>query len=193
MHYKAEAAALPEAEAQVKLLLARYCLGTRLKCLARYIPSKSSQPALKTIDGLLVATVAGLAGEASVANLTAAVQRRALLAMRFGGVLPGAETTAPSQHVCSVAGIERFIAQIGTELELRGAEPNVLRRVRDRIQARGANAVSGNLTPLEASLAADVNLINSAHANPAFKELRQHSTRGGDERRRNVAADAAME
>jgi hypothetical protein len=92
-----------------------------------------------------------------------------------------------------VAGIERFIGQIGAELELRGEEPSAIRRVRDRIQARGANAASGNLTPLEASLAADVNLINSAHANPAFKELRQHSTRGGDERRRRVAEDAAAE
>ena len=78
-----------------------------------------------------------------------------------------------------MADIERIIAQIGTELELRGAEPSVLHRARDQIQARGANAASGNLTPLEASLAADVNLINSANANPAFKELRQHSTRGG--------------
>ena len=191
--YKAAAAALPESEAQAQMLLARYCLATRLNCLARYLPSTSSQPALKTIDELLVATVAGLAGEASSASLTAAVQSRVLLAMRFGGALPGAETTAPAQRVSSVAGIERFIGQIGAELELRGEEPITLRRVRDRFQARGANAASGNLTPLEASLAADVNLINFAHANPAFKELRQHSTRGGDERRRRVAEDAAAE
>ena len=78
-----------------------------------------------------------------------------------------------------MAGIERFIGQIGAELELRGAKPSAFRRVRDRIQARGANAASGELTPLEEGLAADVNLINSAHANPAFKELIQHSTRGG--------------
>ncbi len=90
-------------------------------------------------------------------------------------------TTAPSEHVCSVVAIERFIAQTGTEMELRGVEPVVLRRVRDRIQARGANAASGGLTPPEAGLAGDVDLINSAHADPAFKELRQRSTRGGDE------------
>jgi len=46
----------------------------------------------------------------------------------------------------------------------------MLRRVRDRIQARGANAASDNLTPLETSLADDANLINAALADPAFKE-----------------------
>jgi len=148
---------------------------------------------LNIIDELLVATVAGLAGESSSANLTGAVQSRSLLAMRFGGALPGAVTTAPSQHVCSVAAIERFIAQTGTEQELRGVEPSVLRRVRDRIQARGANSALGNLTPLEAGLAGDVDLINSAHADPAFKELRQRSTRGGDERRRGLAEEAEAE
>ena len=192
-NYKAEAAALPESAAQVQMMLARYCLATRLNCLSRYLPTTTSQPALNIIDELLVATVAGLAGESSGANLTGAVQSRSLLAMRFGGALTGAETTAPSQHVCSVAAIERFIAQTGTEQELRGVEPSVLRRVRDRIQARGANAASGHLTPLEAGLAGDVDLINSAHADPAFKELRQRSTRGGDERRRGLAAEAEAE
>ncbi len=38
-------------------------------------------------------------------------------------------------------------------------------------EARGANAASENLTPLETSLADDVNLINAALAGPAFKEL----------------------
>ena len=109
--------------------------------------------------------------------------------MRFGGTLPDAATTAPSQHVSSVAAIERFIAQIGADLETRDSEPSVIRRVRDRIQARGANAASDNLTPLETSLADDVNLINAALADPAFKELRQRSTRGGDERRRSVAEE----
>ena len=188
--YKAQAAALPETEAQVQMLLSRYCLGTRLNCLSRYLPTATSQPALHVIDQLLVATVAGVAGENSGANLTSAVQNRSLLAMRFGGTLPGAVTTAPSQHVSSVAGIERFIAQTGAELELQGKEPSVLRRVRDRLQARGANAASGSLMPLEVGLAADVDLINAAHANPAFKELRQCSTRGGDERRRDVAEEA---
>ena len=192
-NYKAGAAALPESAAQVQMMLARYCLGTRLNCLSRYLPTATSQPALGIIDELLVATVAGLAGESSGANLTGAVQSRSLLAMRFGGALPGAVTTAPSQHVCSVAAIERFIAQTGTEQELRGVEPSVLRRVRDRIQARGANSASGHLTPLEAGLAGYVDLINSAHANPAFKELRQRSTRGGDERRRGLAEEAEAE
>ena len=53
--YKAEAAALPKSEAQVQLLLARHCLGTRLNCLARYLPSAASQPALRAVDELLVA------------------------------------------------------------------------------------------------------------------------------------------
>ncbi len=72
-------------------------------------------------------------------------------------------------------------------------EPSVLRRVRDRILARGADAASGSLTPLEAGLAGDVDLINSAHADPAFKELRQRSTRAGDERRRGLAEEAEAE
>ena len=100
-NYRMGAPTLPESEAQVQMLLARYCLGTRLNSLARFLPSDSSQPALKTIDEMLVATVAGLAGEASGANLTVAVQGRSLLAMRYGGALPGAETTAPSQRTCA--------------------------------------------------------------------------------------------
>jgi hypothetical protein len=166
--YKGGASALPESAAQIQMLLARYCLGTRLNCLARYLPSATSQPALSVIDELLVATVAGLAGEASAANLTRVVQSRSLLAMRFGGALPGAVSTAPSQHVCSVAAVERFIALTGSALELVGAEPSVLRRVRDRIRARGQNAASGDLTPLEAGLAGDVDLINVALADPAY-------------------------
>jgi len=104
---------LPASETQVQLLLARSCLTTRLKCLARYLPSAISQPALRIVDDLLVATVAGCAGEDSATNLTAATQGRALLAMRYGGVLPGAATTAPAQHVSSVAAVERFISEMG--------------------------------------------------------------------------------
>ena len=80
------------------------------KCSLLDLPKSVSQPALRIIDELLVATVAGCAGEDSAANLTAAVQSRALLAMRYGGALPGAETTAPAQHISSEAAIERFIA-----------------------------------------------------------------------------------
>ena len=86
-NYKAGAIALPESETQVQMLLTRYCLATRLNCLARYLPSVISQSALSISDDLLVATVAGCAGE-SPTNLTAATQGRALLAMRYGGVLP---------------------------------------------------------------------------------------------------------
>ena len=110
--YKARAAALPESVTQVQMLLTRYCLATRLNCLARYLPSIISQPALSIVDDLLVATVAGCAGE-SPTNLTAATQGRALLAMRYGGVLPGAATTAPAQHISSVAAVERSIGWSG--------------------------------------------------------------------------------
>jgi hypothetical protein len=92
-----------------------------------------------------------------------------------------------------VAAIERFMIQTGSALELQGIEPAALRRVRGRLQSRGANAASGNLTPLEACLAAEVDLINSAHANPAFNELRLQSTRGGSDRRRGAAEEAAAE
>ena len=96
---------LPASETQVQMLLTCYCLATRLNCLARYLPSAIFLPALRIVDDLLVATVAGLAGEDSATNLTAANQGRALVAMR---VLPGAATTAPAQHVSSVAAVERF-------------------------------------------------------------------------------------
>ena len=54
--YQARAASLPASETQVQLLLARYCLATRLNCLARYLPSAISQPALRIVDDLLVAS-----------------------------------------------------------------------------------------------------------------------------------------
>ena len=134
--YKAGAVSIPVSETQVQMLLARFCLATRLKCLARCLPSVISQPALGIIDYLLVATVAGCAGENSLADLTAATQGRALLAMRFGGVLPGAVTTAPAQHISSVAAVERFISERGAALERQGTEPSALRQLRGRIQAR---------------------------------------------------------
>ncbi len=52
------------------------------------LPTLTSQPALEVIDELLVATVAGLAGEAYGANLIGTVQYRSLLAMLFGGREP---------------------------------------------------------------------------------------------------------
>jgi len=36
--YKAHAVSLPVSETQVQLLLARFCLATRLNCLACYLP-----------------------------------------------------------------------------------------------------------------------------------------------------------
>ena len=161
MDYKAHAVSLPESETQVQMLLTRYCLATRLNCLARYLPSAISQHALRIVDDLLVAAVAGCAGEASPTNLTAATQGRALLAMRYGGVLAGAATTAPAQHISSVAAVERSISETGAAQELRGVEPSALRR--ERLQAREANAALGALTPLESSLVSDIELINTAH------------------------------
>ena len=130
--YKASAIALPESETQVQMLITRYCLATRLNCLAHYLPSVISQPALSIVDDLLVATVTGCAGE-SPTNVTAATQGAALLAMRHEGVLPGAATTAPAQHISSIAAVEPSINEIGAALERRGAEPCALRRVRERI------------------------------------------------------------
>ena len=155
--------------------------------MARYLPSVISQPALSIVDDLLVATVAGCAGE-SPTNLTAATQGRALLAMRYGGVLPGAATTAPAQHISSIAAVERSISEIGAALERRGAEPSALRMVRERIRAREVNATLGVLTPLEAGLMSELELINRAHADPEVRGLRRSSTRGGDESRHPSAA-----
>ncbi len=57
--------------------------------------------------------------------------------------------------------------------------------------SRACNGACGpnDLTPLEG----DVDLINSAHANLAFKELRQRSTCGGDENRWGMAEEAEAE
>ena len=63
--------------------------------------------------------------------------------------------------------------------------------MRERLQAREANAALGALTPLESSLVSDIELINTAHADPDFRGLRLNSTRGGDESRRLSPAAAA--
>ncbi len=47
--YKARAIELPESETQVQMLLTRYCLATTLSCLARYLPSAISQPAVRIV------------------------------------------------------------------------------------------------------------------------------------------------
>ena len=83
--YKAGAVSFPVSETQVQMLLARNYLATRLNCLARNLSLAISQPALRIVDELLVATVAGYAGGGSPTNLTAATQGHVLLAMRFGG------------------------------------------------------------------------------------------------------------
>ena len=99
-------------------------------------------------------------------------------------------TTAPSQHACSVAAIERFIAQMEPSRTC-GVEPSVLRRVRGLFQARKANAASRNLTPLEGGRAGHVDLITTEHIRILL--LRQRITRGGDERRRGLAEEAETE
>ena len=56
--------------------------------------------------------------------------------------------------------------------------------MRERIRAREVNATLGVLTPLEAGLMSEIELINRAHAgDPEVRGLRQSSTRGGDESR----------
>ncbi len=52
---------------------------------------------------------------------------------------------------------------------------------------RGANSVAGTLTPLETGIAADVDLINAAHTDPAVRALMLSSTRGEDDHRRSAA------
>jgi len=188
LDYKASAAKLPPDEAQIQMLIARYCLGTRLNCLSRFLPASTSQLALREIDRLLAATVAGCAGFDSLAVLTRATQRRSLLAMRHGGVIPGAEIPAAAQHVSSEAAIERFIFDQGTLLRREGREPDVLRRICERISNRATNFDAQRLTPLESGLVRDVQLINEAAADPEVLELRRSSSRGGEERLRDLAA-----
>jgi len=80
--YRRGAAVLPQSDPQVKVFLTRHCLGTRLNCVARSLPSGISSPALSGIDDLLVAAVAGCAGYSSVSALSAPVRLRATLANR---------------------------------------------------------------------------------------------------------------
>ncbi len=59
-----------------------------------------------------------------------------------------------------------------------GTELSALQQVRGRIQAREANATQGILTPLEAYLVNDIELINAAHAHLDVRpgpEAQQHS------------------
>ena len=65
--------------------------------------------------------------------------------MRFGGVLLGAVTNAPAQHISSVVAVERFISERGAALGRQGTEPSALRQMRGRIQAREANASAGGI------------------------------------------------
>ena len=78
----------------------------------------------------------------------------------MGRVLPCAATTAPAQHISSVAAVERSISEFGAALERRGAETCALRMARERFRAREANATLGVLTPLQAGLMSVIELIN---------------------------------
>jgi len=158
------------------MFLTRYCLATRLNRLDRSL----NRPFAPWTTSL--ATLAGCACEDFATNLTAATQGRTILAMRHGGVLPGAATTASAQHISCVAAAERFISKIGAVLEWRGTEPSALRRLRERIQAREANITLETLTPLEACFVNKIELINTAHADPEVRGLRISSTRGAGRR-----------
>ena len=67
-------------------------------------------------------------------------------------------------HTQPVGVLAYIIRETGAVLELRGAEPSALRRVRERLQAREANATLGVLTRLESCLVSDIELINNSHA-----------------------------
>jgi hypothetical protein len=161
---QSEATILPQSKAQVQMLLTRFCLATRLNCLAHYLSTAISQPAPGSIDELLIATMAGCAREISSANLTAVVQGRTLLAIRYGGTLTG-----------------RYVSSCPA-YQLRGDRWS--RRARDLILTRGANSAAGAHMPLparalETGIAVDVDLNNTAHTDPAIRVLMLSSTCGG--------------
>ena len=130
------AAVLSQSDPQVTVFLTRHCLGTRLNCVARSLPSGISSPALSGIDDLLVATVAGCVGYSSVSALSAPVRLRATLANRWGVLIAGCLATAPASYVRSVATVERHIVDLSTRLRLEGKEPDILKLVRSRLEAR---------------------------------------------------------
>ena len=179
----------PESDPQVKMLVTRLCLATRLNCLARSLPSAISSLALVGVDRLLKASVAGCAGLASLSSLTIPVQERSLLASRFGGVLPGSVVVSPASFVSTVAAVERSLSTLGHGHDEGGELPSALQRVRDRITSREVGGLTRDPSPLETLLLGDIAVINEADADPEFRELRASSSRGGDERLREVAAD----
>ena len=194
--YRLRAALLPQSDPQVKVFLTRHCLGTRLNCVARSLPSDITASTLSGIDDLLVATVAGCAGYSSVDALPAPVRLRATLANRWGGVLAGCHATAPASYVRSVATVERHMVDLSTRLRQEDKEPDVLRLVRSRLEARGPGA-PGDVTdeppvlllsPLERLLKEDVSRIQSASVDPDFLDLRRRSSRGGDDRLSDISA-----
>ncbi len=114
--------------------------------------------------------MAGCAGEATSAHLTATVQA-------------ARSSQCAGQHISSaVATVESFIVKMRATLAEQGLEPTAL-CARNRMLTRGANSAASALTPLETGIAADVSLINAAHT----CVLKLSSTLGGDDRRRSVA------
>ena len=76
----------------------------------------------------------------------------------------------------------RSSAQSAKSGQLGAEGRRAIRRVRERIRAREINATVG-LTPLEAGLMRELELINRAHADYEVRGLRRSSERGGDESR----------
>jgi len=190
--YAEGCAILPENDPQVKLFITRYCLGTRLNCIARNLPSSLTKEALGVIDGLLALTVVGCSGEQLLNPLSSVAKSRITLAARYGGLIPGAAVVSPASHLSAVAAVEGFLLQFGLGLEREGLEPPVLNMLRARITSRDTNAAAGLLTPLEQLLLNDVSLVKLAALDPEYRELLDCSSRGGDERRRIAEAAASL-
>ena len=62
--------------------------------------------------------------------------------------------------------------------------------MRERIQARETNAAQETLTPFEACVVNEVELINAAHTDPEVRGMRLSNMRGGDKSRRPPVAAA---
>ena len=188
--YLESAASLPADDPQVQGFVARYCLGTRLNCLARGLVPSLSHAGLEAIDKCLAATAAGLCGETSMENFKEPVQARVVLAARRGGVLPGAAIVRSASYLSAVGFVEVVLSQIGKTLASKGAAPWVLQEIRVRMSERGVNTETGSLTPLERGILEAVSVVNEAHCDADAAKVRQASSRGGL-RRTGAAVDGA--
>jgi len=88
---------------------------------------------------------------------------------------------AHASYLSAVGFVESAAVKMGQAGAVVNAEPWTLRKIRERISQREANAAGGVLTPLELDIKAAVDEVNTAYADPEAAAVRRASSRGGGE------------